>query len=159
MISTFQHFNIFSIRHEYLCVHVLQLNMLMRLQEAAGFTNTDSSHESNSTAATGVWTVWPNYNHHAPIYHWVAGLQTSDRWWSSCACIHCKVPSSEVSETRHLPTSGSILSTTRQTDRQTDTWLMYCSLFVLSLLLFVVRKKNGCKQYLTVAMTTWASLW
>lgn len=37
----------------FACV-CLQLNMLMRLQEAAGFTNTDGSHESNSVAVTGL---------------------------------------------------------------------------------------------------------
>jgi len=36
--------------------------------------------------------------------------------------------------------------TDRQTDRQLDTWLMYCSLFVLSLLLFVVRKKTDANN-------------
>ena len=43
----FQHF-------EYSRVYALQLNMLMRLQEAAGFTSTDNSHELNSATATGL---------------------------------------------------------------------------------------------------------
>jgi len=40
----------------YMSVFVcaLQLNMLMRLQEAAGFTNTDSSQESGSVTLSTV---------------------------------------------------------------------------------------------------------